>query len=191
MRRGTWRSVILIAVAGICLRSPAWAQNREKAWELYPYVGHVQYGSRAGLKNSPSFGLSFAYHWTKRHEMDFGFGGTSTKDSATRQFSADLTTGHVNYIYNIFLHRRDKVVVFLTGGVGIVDFSTFGFTTNLDLVGDEQDFMYNYGAGIRFFGGRRAGLRVDARKVHYSTKRGGDQDYLEYTIGLAMVLGGA
>jgi hypothetical protein len=191
MRRWSVRSFLLLTVVWAGWAEPAWAQNREKAWELYPYVGYFQFNKKAGLKDSPSYGLNFAYHWTKKQEIEFGFEGTSTKDKATGNFSADLTVAHVNYIYNIFLQRRGKVVAFVTGGGGIVGFSTFGFTTNSDLVGDEQKVMYNYGGGIRFFGGRRAGFRLDARKVYYSTNIAGKQDYFEATIGLDMVLGGS
>ncbi len=191
MRRWSVRVLLLLAIAGAGKAEPAWAQNREKAWELYPYVGYIQFNKKAGLKDSPSYGLNFAYHWTKKQEIEFGFAGTSTKDKATSQFSADLTMIDVNYIYNIFLQRRGKVVAFVTGGGGILGFSTFGFTTNSDLVGDEQKVMYSYGGGFRFFGGRRAGLRLDARKIYYSTNIAGKQDFFEATVGLCMVLGGS
>lgn len=186
------KGILAAAVAGFCLATPAKAQNREKAWEVYPYAGYIKFASTAGLDDSPSLGLDFAYHWTKRHEVEFGFGGTSTNDSASGDFSADLITARVNYVYNIFLQRRDKVVAFVTAGAGVLEFSTFGFTTDPSLVGDEQDFMYNYGAGIRFFGGERAGFRIEARKIDYAAKgAAGNQSYLEVTMGLTLVLGGA
>ncbi len=192
MRRIIIKGVLAAVIAGFCFATPLRAQNREKAWELYPYLGYVKFASKVGLDDSPSLGLNFAYHWTKRHEVEFGFGGTSTNDTASGKFSADLITARVNYVYNIFLHRRDKIVAFVTAGAGVLDFSTFGFTTNPKLVGDEQDFMYNYGVGVRFFGGERAGLRLDARKVDYSKKGGGgSQNYLEVTLGVTLVLGGA
>ncbi len=185
------RGIALAAVAAGWAAAPAFAQNREKAWELYPAAGYVVFGSQAGLDSKPSIEFSFAYHLSKRQEIEFGFGGVSSKDTATHQFSADLINTRGNYIYNFFLQHRDKVVAFVTAGAGVINFSTFGFTTNEDLVGDEVDLMYNYGAGLRLFGGEKSGLRIDARKVRYSTNHGGSQDYIEYSIGLSLILGGA
>ncbi len=191
MRGRVLQGMVAAVLGGVCLASPARAQNREKAWELYPYLGYAHFGKSAGLKDNTSFGFNFAYNWSKKQEIEFGFGGASTKDKATGQFSADLIDLRVNYIYNIFLQRRDKVAAYVFAGAGAIDFSTFGFTTNLNLVGDEQDFMYNYGAGIRFFGGEKTGLRLGARRVNYSTRRGGATEYTEATLGISIVLGGS
>lgn len=185
------RGLVAAAAAFACMGGTARAQNREKAWELYPYVGYVQFGERAHLKDQPSFGLSFAYHWTKNDEVEFGFGGTSTKDNAGGIVSADLITAHANYIRNLFLQHRGKVVVFGTAGLGVLNFSTFGNSPSLEIVGDETDLVYNFGLGLRVFGGRRAGVRVDARREFYSTRNAGEDNYTEFTVGVTLILGGA
>ncbi len=194
MRREALRGILVAVAAGVCLPVPCWAQNREKAWELQPYVGYVQFYKQAGLENSPSYGLSFAYHFTKRHEIEFGYAGTSTKfKEPNRSISADLTSGHVNYIYNIFLQRRGKAVAFLTAGLGVLGYSAFGFTTasNSNLIGDVQRKLLNFGTGIRFFGSRRAGVRIDTRWVFYCNNDDCGQRYFEASAGLTMVLGGS
>src|SRR3989442_11302147 len=130
--------------------------------------------------------------------IEFGFSGASTtgtfqmhktvydtsvtpntvKSNVTKNesVSIDLFMAHANYIYNFFLQHRGKVVGFVTGGGGILNSSMFGQTADPDmqpiidlLVGDENDLMYDYGAGIRFFGSEKVCLRVDARQVRYSS----------------------
>jgi Outer membrane protein beta-barrel domain len=189
MRRWVVRGVVAAAAASACMGGTAWAQNREKAWELYPYVGFIQFEKRANLKDRSSAGLNFAYHWTKYDEVEFGFGGASTKDTSG-VVSADLITARANYIRNLFLQHRGKVVLFGTAGAGILNFSTFGNST-LATVGDETDLVYNYGLGMRFFGGRRAGFRIDARRAHYDTHNTGSDTYTEVTVGVTLILGGA
>lgn len=189
MRRWVVRGVVAAAAASACLGGTAWAQNREKAWELYPYVGYIQFEKKANLEDHSSFGLDFAYHWTKYDEVEIGFGAASTKD-LTKVVSADLITARVNYIRNLFLQHRGKVVLFGTAGAGVLNFSTFGNAAQTT-VGDETDLLYNYGLGMRFFGGRRAGFRIDARRAHYSTRDLGSDTYTEITAGVTLILGGA
>ena len=94
---------LLAVVAGLGLVGSASAQNRDGAWEVRPFGGYVRFGSEAGLKDSPSFGFSFGYHWTKKNEIEFMYSGTSTHDQATGAFSADLITAQASYIRNFFL----------------------------------------------------------------------------------------
>jgi outer membrane beta-barrel protein len=172
---------------------------------------------RTSLENDLTYGFRFAYHWTKQQMIEFNFAGAATNGTAnamictsdmmmpptitcqakSADFSADVLMGRINYVYNFFLHRRDKVVIYVTGGIGVLNFSTFGSSPdpdmqrNLDaLVGDENDFLFNYGGGLRLFGGPRAGFRIDARQVRYKTGERGSQDLLEFTMGLTLVLGG-
>jgi len=221
MRRSIARMLLLPAVAAACLAGEARAQNRDAAWEVFPYVGVVKPGSDSRIEkflptgeaaaihldDSASWGLRFGYHFTKQQMIEYAFGGTGTNGTATVvgsggskavDFKADTFTAQVNYVYNFFMHRRDKVVGYVTGGAGIFNFSTFGQSTDPDLqlalnklVGDENDLLYDYGAGVRFFKGEKAGLRIDLRQIHYSSKSRGGQDYIEATIGVTFILGGA
>jgi hypothetical protein len=77
----------------------------------------------------------------------------------------------------------------ISGGAGLVNISTFGFTSNPDAVGDKVEISYNVGGGIRFFGGRRAGFRTDIHRTHFSDN-GVDVNFWEITAGMSIVLGG-
>ncbi len=239
----TIRGVILASVAGTALAGQAWAQNRDKAWEVVPEVGYVFYGNpnlgdgttigilpaptstrdvrvvTSDIKNGPSFAFRFGYHFSKKQMIEFGFSGASTKGMfhmhktvydttvtpntvksdaiKSESVSIDLFMAHANYVYNFFMQHRGKVVGFVTAGGGILDSSMFGQTAEPDLqriidflVGDENDFMYDYGAGIRFFGSEKVGFRIDARQVHYSSSTRGSQVQTEVAFGLTLVLGG-
>jgi hypothetical protein len=181
-----------VAVAGF-LGPSAWAQNREKAWEINPYAGFMFFSKVEGeqaINNTWDLGFRFGYNWTKHHEIEFGFFGASTDNGEGLDLSIDLLGGQVNYVYNLFLHRRDRIVGFGTVGMGVVNVSTFGFVSDPDLVGDRLDPSVNAGIGIRFFGGERAGFRLDVRRVVFF-----DDDvnvgYTEATAGMTIVLGGA
>lgn len=226
MRRSIMKAIFLTVLAGVVPLGETRAQNREKSWEITPYFGRLNFGSetqvkavtgpndtlRTSLEDDLTYGFRFAYHWTKQQMIEFNFAGAATNgtangtifntttmmfESKSADFSADVLMGRINYVYNFFLHRRDKVVVYVTGGIGVLNFSTFGSSPdpdmqrNLDaLVGDENDLLFNYGGGLRLFGGPRAGFRIDARQVTYSTGERGSQDLLELTMGLTLVLGG-
>jgi hypothetical protein len=222
MRRAAavrWAAGILVVLAGA--GGAAWAQNREKAWEVTPYFGLTDFGSTGEIdqvqgvpnshtvlevENDNNFGFRFAYHWTKRHEIEFAFGGLGTNGTAvsddpnrpTAGYQQDILTGRADYIFNIPLQRRDKVVAFVTAGLGILNSSTFGQSPDADMqlilesfIGDENVFMYDFGAGIRFFGSPKTGVRLDVRRVEYSSDTTGDHDLMEYTLALCLILGGA
>jgi hypothetical protein len=250
MRGGSMRSRsrrvggVLACIAAAGLSGTAWAQNRDKAWEVTPEIGWIFFGSphlgdkttdntfvspsntqrvqvqvTSEIDDSPSYGFRFAYHFTKKQQIEFGFGGTATtgtfsthkvvteisptpgvvSDTIVKEnVSVDLIVAHTNYVYNFFLQHRGKVVAFASGGIGLVNSSIFGQTaspdvqTTLDeLVGDENVFMYNYGGGIRFFGSEKAGFRLDLRQVQYSSGPRGNQDHIEVGLAFTIVLGGA
>lgn len=187
------RVLPLVAVLSLgAFASPAFAQNREKAWEINPYFGTLQFSEVDGqtvIDDTWDLGFRFGYHWTKSQIVEFGFFGGST-ESPDIDVTVDLLGGQIDYIYNFFVHRRDKVVLFAAGGVGLINTSSFGFVEDPDAIGDEVHFSYNIGGGIRLFGGPRAGFRMDLRRVSFSDSDA-DINYFETTIGLTIVLGGA
>src|SRR4029077_10527998 len=167
----------------------------------------------SSIQDSLSYGFRFGYNWSKKQMIEFGFGGTATTATLfvhktvydvssgppgtvttdqhkAEDVSIDLIVAHINYVHNFFLQHRGKVVAFATGGVGLLNSSIFGQTADPDLqpaldllVGDENVFMYDYGGGIRIFGGEKAGFRFDARQVRYTSNSRGNQDHIE--IGFA------
>ena len=194
MPRSVLKRVLpIVAVLSLgAMTSPVFAQNREKAWEINPYFGSMMFSEVDGQKvidDTWDLGFRFGYHWTKKQMVEFGFFGGST-ESPDIDVTVDLLGGQVDYLYNFFVHRRDKVVLFAAGGIGLINTSSFGFVSDPELIGDEVHFSYNFGGGVRFFGGPRAGFRMDLRRVTFSDSDA-DVDYLEATVGLTVVLGGA
>jgi hypothetical protein len=149
--------------------------------------------------------------------IEFAFGGSATdakliqtitvEDNAgvippsstlvDEDLSIDIMFGEVSYVYNFFLHRRDKVVAYVTGGVGVVITSVFGLTAEPTLrpilsefVGETNDISYNVGGGIRFFGSEKVAFRIDLRQMRYSPENRVDQDILQLSMGVSLVLGG-
>jgi hypothetical protein len=194
MRRLPARVALLAVVAVTGWLGPsAWAQNREKAWEINPYGGFLFFSKVEGEKafnNTWDLGFRFGYNWTKHHEVEFGFFGASTDDGLDLGLSIDLLGGQVDYLYNFFLHRRGRIVGYGAVGAGLVNVSSFGFVSDPEAVGDSVDPSYNAGVGIRFFGGERAGFRLDVRRIVFIDDDV-DVGYTEAAIGMTIVLGGA
>jgi outer membrane protein with beta-barrel domain len=193
MKRQVLKGVLgFIFVLG-ALTTEAKAQNREKAWEINPYAGVLWFDKVEGeqlLNDTWDLGFRFGYHWTKSHMVEFGFYGGATTDGLDQGIDVDLLGGQINYVYNLFLSRRDRVVGFATGGIGVVNISSFGFVSDPDLIGEQIEFTYNYGLGLRLFGGQRAGFRIDLRRTSFSDN-GVDIHFLEAAVGMTIVLGGA
>ena len=192
MRRHVVRGSIILLLGWCGLAAPAFAQNREKAWEINPYVGTMSFSQVDGetvLDNTWDLGFRFGYHITKHHMVEFGFYGGSTNNPGL-DLTVDLLGGQIDYVHNWFVHHRDKVVLFADAGVGVLNTSSFGFINDPELVGDSVHSSYNFGGGIRLFGGRRAGFRFDLRHTSCSDN-GNEIHFLESTIGMTIVLGGA
>jgi hypothetical protein len=193
MRRLVLKGVLASIFALGALGAPVLAQNREKAWEINPYVGTMRFDEVEGedlLNDTWDLGFRFGYHWTKSHMVEFGFYGGATEDGLDQGIDVDLLGGQINYVYNLFLSRRDRVVGFGTAGIGVLNISSFGFVSDPDLIGEQIEFTYNFGLGIRLFGGERAGFRFDVRRTSFSDN-GVDINFLEATVGMTIVLGGA
>jgi hypothetical protein len=98
-----WGGVLLASAAAAFLADPAWAQNRDKAWEVVPEIGWILYGNpnlgdgttdqtfvsgannqrevivtTSKIDDSPSYAFRFGYHWNKKNMIEFGFSGTAT-----------------------------------------------------------------------------------------------------------------
>lgn len=171
---------------------------------------------QSSIDDSLSIGLRFGYNWTKHQMVEFSFGGGSTDAFLTHittvvdtagvvqsmktlneTLSVDLLYGEVNYVYNFSLHRRDKVIAYLTGGLGVASTSVFGLTGQPEIrpilsefVGEENNLALNYGAGIRFFGSESVAFRLELRQVEFSSSNRVDQDFLEISMGVSLILGG-
>jgi len=247
MRRFRMLAALVAGIAWLAVPVEAWAQNRDKAWEVFPFLGHISLSQpgfgdslevRPGVPVPPappnpgqstltldqseidddlSFGLRFGFHWSKRHMIEFAFAGAATDargtatntvldngtgnpvstTSVSESLSVDIMFGEVNYVYNFFLQRRDKIVAYVTGGATVVITSVFGLTAEPDLrdifdeyVGETNDVGYNVGGGVRFFGSEKVGFRIDLRKIRYSPDNRIDQDILQLSMGVSLVLGG-
>jgi outer membrane beta-barrel protein len=231
----------LVAVtAWFAVPGEAWAQNREKAWEVFPFLGYLNLSNpgfgdalvvrpniptpnestitlvSSEIENDLSLGLRFGFHWSKRHMIEFAFAGSattanlsltdtvvdkasgsSTSTTVGESLSVDIMYGEVDYVYNFFLHRRDKIVAYLSGGGGVVITSVFGLTAEPRLrpildayVGETNDFSYNVGGGVRFFGSEKVAFRIDLRQIRYSPESRVEQDILQLSMGVSLILGG-
>ncbi|NHW88008.1 hypothetical protein, partial [Escherichia coli] len=68
MRRLPAGVALFVVMAAAGFMSPsAWAQNREKAWEINPYAGYMAFSKVEGeqaFNNTWDLGFRFGYNWT-------------------------------------------------------------------------------------------------------------------------------
>lgn len=110
--------MLLACLAATAMAGPAWAQNRDKAWEVTPELGWVFFGSphlgdgttdvtavaggnsrrtvqvtTSTVDDSLSYGFRFGYNWSKKQMVEFGFGGTATTGTIFQHKTVtDITT---------------------------------------------------------------------------------------------------
>lgn len=161
-----------------------------------------------------SFGFRFGYHYSRKQMVEFWFSTLGTEARTTlldasdldpmmqpiakpTTIEADFLSLHINYVYNFFLHHRDKVVAYVTGGLGINNLSSFGSDPDPEiqkmlsqLIGEENNITYNFGGGLRIFANKKIGVRFDLRQVAYEVNATDSDDYLEFQVGVTLILGG-
>jgi opacity protein-like surface antigen len=116
----------------------------------YNVTNGVRIGSRMGLNSGDFIGHEFSYAWQKSdlEVQDQSFGGISIH----------------NIYYNFLLHATPEGTVirpFITGGAGVSVFNPPG-ASSFSGYGDNQ-FGFNYGAGLKFKISDSYGIRLDVR----------------------------
>lgn len=171
------RSVVrylMVALAAMLLLAPsALAGQREGAFSLSPMVGYHVFEGDQRMDDSVSYGLALGYNLTKNwsFELDARYTPAETDFTGGNNEDVDVWTGSLNALYHF--NPDGAFVPYLVAGFG-------GMVFEVDNVGgrdDDEDFMLNAGAGIKYFFTEDLALRVDARYVaDLHSDRDFDQD---------------
>lgn len=174
--KGIVPSLLLITLA-----TPGFAENRQGAVTLSPFVGGYLLDKDQREANRPIFGLRGGYNFTSNlgAEAMFGYSLTKTKQGAKE---TDLYRYGVDILYH-FMPDGDFVPFVAIGGGG-TNFNT----PNTASAPSHYAGLFSYGGGIKYFVSDNVALRADVRHavlVHDT----GDHN-LEYSAGLTFQFGG-
>lgn len=179
----------------IVCASSAFAENRAGAVNVTPWIGGYNLDGDLPYDNGWTYGLSLGYNFTEKLGAELSFNyvesdydGPVLAGPSVIDFNDDdasIYLYRLDLLYHITGILPDMVVPYLAGGAGM---STFD--PDRKDVDSENDFIMNYGAGLKFFLNRNMALRADVR--HVLDFDGGDTyNNLLYTAGLCFEFGGA
>jgi|GEM_PF-171477 len=145
---------LLVSLLALSIGLPelAHAQNRAGSLTLTPLMGAHIFKDNEQLKNSAYYGVGLGYNLTENYGLELVGTWANVKDeAAVRDF--DYYTSTLNLLYHF---RPDKQFVpYLAVGAGAVVMEAGS--------GYNEDLLFNYGGGFKWFTTENFALRFDAR----------------------------
>ncbi len=171
--------------------SPALAQNRSESWEFGPYLVGFDFDSEIEIEDKWGAGFRFGYNFVPMHEIELSFEAVDTEDDVFHLIDVKVGQFHADYVFNFAFDRRQKVVPYLTAGIGAIRLEVDEPFLGSD---EETDPLFNMGGGVRFFFTRQFNLRLDARVISFEGDnvilRDLEYENRQFSVGVGWVLGG-
>jgi OOP family OmpA-OmpF porin len=187
MRGGYRIFVVLLLFFGL-LPAASFAETKPSAISFSPFAGGYVFEGNQDLKNAPVYGLGIAYnfseHWAG--EGVFTFIPTETDYSSGGNRDEEVYGLRTDLLYHF--RPGKKLVPYLAAGLGV--FFLNSHSSNID-----NDFLIDYGAGLKYFVTPDIALRADIRQIFdfNSWDVTGTPDIynnLSYTAGMTFQFGG-
>lgn len=172
----------------ITLATSGFAENRQGAYTLSPFVGGYFLDHDQREENRPIFGLRGGFNFTKNlgAEAMFGYSLTETKPKYGSR-ETDVYRYGLDILYHFMPDRN--LVPFIAVGGGFTNFHT----PNSPSTQDHSAGLFNYGVGFKYFVADNVALRADGRHVvlfHNIGNNSIGNNNLEFTFGLTFQFGG-
>ena len=167
----------------VTLATPGFAENRQGAATISPFVGGYLLDKGQHEENRPMFGLRAGYNFTENlgAEAMFGYSLTETLEKYGSR-ETDLYRYGVDLLYH-FMPESSFVPFIAVGGGG-----TNFVTQSTPSAESHYAGLVDYGIGFKYFVANNVALRGDVRHV-ILVKDLGDNN-LEYSAGLTFQFGG-
>jgi OOP family OmpA-OmpF porin len=174
---------ILPGLVLITLATPGFAENRQGAVTISPYVGGYLLDEEQQEENRPIFGLRGGYNFTKSigAEAMFGYSLTEKKEQYGSK-ETDLYRYGADILYHFM--PDGNFVPFVAIGGGGTNFNT----PSTPSAKSHYAGLFSYGGGVKYFVADNVALRGDVRHVVLIHDTG-DQN-VEYSAGLTFQFGG-
>ncbi len=186
------KAAIVAVIALFLCTSAAFAENRAGAINVTPWVGGYNLDGDLDYDNGWTAGLSLGYNFTEKWgaELSFNYADCDYDGPLSLQpidFNNDqgkVLMYRLDLLYHLTGILPDMVVPYLAAGAGMETFDS-----EQSGVDSDDDFILNYGGGLKFFVTRNVALRADVR--HVMDFDGGDTyNNLLYALGLNFEIGG-
>ncbi len=165
----------------ITLATPGFAENRQGAVTVSPFVGGYLLDHEQREANRPIFGLRGGYNFTKNIGAEAMFGYSLTKTKVGNR-ETDMYRYGVDVLYHFM--PDSKIVPFVAIGGGGTNFNT----PHTASAPSHYAGLFSYGGGAKYFVSDNVALRADVRHVVLVHDTGDNN--LEYSAGLTFQFGG-
>jgi outer membrane beta-barrel protein len=174
---------ILPAILLVTLATPGFAENRQGAVTLSPYIGGYVLDKDQHEESRPVFGLRAGYNFTKN------FGAEATFDyslTETRIIYGSREADRYRYGVDLLYHfmTDSKLVPFVVLGGGGTNFNI----PNTPSAKSHYAGLVDYGVGVKYSITPDIALRGDVRHIVLVHDTGSNN--LEYAAGLTFQFGG-
>lgn len=176
-------SKILPGILLVTFATPGFAENRQGAVTVSPFVGGYVLDHKQHEESRPLFGMRAGYNFTRNlgAEAMFGYSLTETKiEYGSRE--TDMYRYGFDFLYH-FMPDRNLVPFIAVGGGG-----TSFQTPNTPSAQNHHAGLVNYGGGLKYFIADNVAFRGDVRHVLLIDDLG--KHNLEYSLGLTFQMGG-
>lgn len=168
---------VCLMVCLLCIAQTAPAEIRPGAVTLSPSVGGYVFEGNQCLEDEVAYGLALGYNFTEHWATELGFNYVET-ESMRNGCDEDVYLYHIDGLYHFM--PSERLVPFIAAGAGAIVFDP-------ENAGSDEDFMLNYGVGVKYFLFENVALRGDVRHVISFDQT---QSNLLYTAGLMFSFGG-
>jgi len=181
MKKTLILAAISVAIFGLMSTTTAQAQVQQGAFIATPFVNYFSFSNKRHLKNAGGYGLELGYATNPNIEVAVNIGTTNPRQKdAPKKNNRVMQYGLNGYYY--FGPYKQRLQPFLTGGVGI-----WNFSRNTDNSPATQTNL-NVGAGLAIFMVQNISLNVGA-KYFYTVTNGGRNDF-NVNAGVSFFFGG-
>lgn len=177
---------VFAALGGLLLTAgPAAARNLADAFTLTPLIGGHLFEGNQVYKDDWTYGLGIGYNYDETWGTELLLHYTdAVQSSLPGKPDADIFTGMLNGIHHFL--PEGPLVPYVTLGIGMQRRENDGGS-------NENDFLFNYGVGAKYFITQAVALRADLRHV-LAFDQGLDElskghDNLLYSAGLSFQFG--
>jgi OOP family OmpA-OmpF porin len=157
------------------------AENQPGAFTISPLFGGYLFEGDQDLRHRPSYGIGFGYNFNEHCSAEAVFNHVDTDsraDGINDQGDVDAFLYRLDGLYHFMPSK--KLVPYIAVGAGVMTLDAKMGDKHVD-----NDFIANYGAGIKYFLNDVVALRADVRHVMTFP-----DNNLLYTAGLTFNLGG-
>jgi outer membrane beta-barrel protein len=174
---------LLPAILLVTLATPGFAENRQGAVTVSPFVGGYVLDKHQHEESRPEFGLRAGYNFTENFgaEAMFGYSLTETRIPYGSK-EADRYRYGVDLLYHFMPQNNFVPFVALGGG---------GTNFNIPNTPSEKSHyagLVDYGGGVKYFVNPDLALRADVRHAILVHDTGNNN--FEYSVGLTFNFGG-